>query len=195
MPAPHNSATSAAVSAALMPTLGLMIVPMQRTAMHAGRTARTGDALRGPRELVANVAGSASEASRTPVVSPRSNRLPATVAARVGRFAPKLAMGYATRHAGSSPWTGDRLARKPGVGQAWDGRRLQVFDVFDGRAGPGAQCIAFTGHAQKRATALFAREHIGHRRRVERGLDHVDGANMALGQCAHRVRARRLRHR
>ena len=79
---------------ALRPTLGLMIVPTSGPPAHAGRAARAGDAVARALEAArGRRRGSSSASSRRPVVSPRSYRLPATVAASVGRLAPMLASG------------------------------------------------------------------------------------------------------
>ena len=117
--------------------------------------------------------GIASRCSRRPVLSPRSYRLPATVAASAVRLLPMLAIGNETvtraRRNGPRGW----LRRSQLLGRLGAVERLELLDRIDARAAARAQVVGLARHAHEGAAALLAGQHLGHLARVERRLDQV----------------------
>jgi hypothetical protein len=84
------------VASAESPTFGLMIVPTSGPSATPVSARVPATPWRGRSKRARQAAGTCRRSSRTPVASPRSNRLPATVAASVGRLVPMLAVGNDT---------------------------------------------------------------------------------------------------
>ena len=93
IPPSQSCRTSAAVSSGPKPTLGLMMVPISGRRSTPARRRVPSIPKRGPAYASAKACGRRNPSTRSPVSWRSSNRLPATVASRLGNDGPRLAIG------------------------------------------------------------------------------------------------------